>query len=237
MKLNTKIACGTLCVLIFGGAYQHGAAQNNLLFSQSKVYAAANKENPQQTRAYIAQTYSQRDKLAPLAPGSLKLTGYFENDIQNSLTHWNKGVLPYARIADFFRNGRAQFALGEMWGKAVLSGAMLYRYTHDPELKTILQATVKDILTTMRENGSISCVPVSEQPDGKGGDLWERKYVLLALTTYYTYVEAAPEVLKAMIGEANSILDQIGDAPKHDIIEQGWSWNGIESSSVLEPIM
>ncbi len=237
MKLNTKIACGTLCVLIFGGAYQHGAAQNNLLFSQSKVYAAANKENPQQTRAYIAQTYSQRDKLAPLAPGSLKLTGYFENDIQNSLTHWNKGVLPYARIADFFRNGRAKFALGEMWGKAVMSGAMLYRYTHDPELKTILQATVKDILTTVRENGSISCVPVSEQPDGKGGDLWERKYVLLALTTYYTYVEAAPEVLKAMIGEANSILDQIGDAPKHDIIEQGWSWNGIESSSVLEPIM
>ena len=75
MKLNTKIACGTLCVLIFGGAYQHGAAQNKLLFSQSKVYAAANKENPQQTRAYIAQIYSQRDKLAPLAPGSLKLTG------------------------------------------------------------------------------------------------------------------------------------------------------------------
>ena len=238
MTPNSKnLALAAVCVLFAGGAYQHCGAQGNPLYAHSKVYARQNAQTPEQTKAYVAQTYSQRDKLAPLAPGNVKLTGYFENDIQNSLKHWNKGVLPYAKIADFFRNGRAQFALGEMWGKAVLSGAMLYRYTHDGELKSVLQATVRDILTTIRENGSISCVPVSEQPDGKGGDLWERKYVLLALTAYYTYVEAAPEVLKAMIGEANSLVDQIGDAPKHDILEQGWSWNGIESSSILEPIM
>ena len=213
----------------------HDAVKKPWDVTMQKPIQAA--QTPEQAKAYAAQTFSKHDRLTPLAPGNLKLTGYFENDIQNSLTHWNKGVLPYAKIADFFRNGRAQFALGEMWGKAVLSGAMLYRYTGDQQLKAILQATVKDILTTVRENGSISCVPVNEQPDGKGGDLWERKYVLLALTAYYTYLEATPEVLEAMKGEANSIVDQIGDAPKHDILEQGWSWNGIESSSVLEPMM
>ncbi|NLX65728.1 MAG: hypothetical protein GXZ19_02975 [Bacteroidales bacterium] len=75
------------------------------------------------------------DKIYPLPAGAVKLDGFFEEYIQNSIHHWNKGDLPYDRFVDFFRNGRPQFALGEMWGKAVRSGCMLYRYTNDPELK------------------------------------------------------------------------------------------------------
>ena len=40
-----------------------------------------------------------------------------------------------------------------------------------------------------------------------------------------------------MIAEANSVIDQIGDAPKVDINTQGWSRTGIESYSVMEPMM
>ena len=69
---------------------------------------------------------------------------------------------------------------------------MYYRYTHDSELKRILHATVEDLLTTTRSNGSISCDPVEKQPDVNGGDMWERKYVLLGLHEYYTQVEADP---------------------------------------------
>jgi hypothetical protein len=88
------------------------------------------------------------DQQYPLPPGAVRLTGFLDSDIQNSVEHWNKGVVPYAEFADFFRNGRRQFALGEMWGKAVRSGCMFYRYTQDPELKRILEATVKDIMNT-----------------------------------------------------------------------------------------
>ncbi len=70
-----------------------------------------------------------------------------------------------------------------MWGKAVRSGSMLYRYTQDPELKAILDVTVADLLSTRRKNGSISASKV-EQPDGPGGDMWERTYVVLGLDTY-----------------------------------------------------
>ncbi len=187
----------------------------------------------------VVPAFSQKvhDAIRPLPAGAMRLDGFFENDIRNSIDHWNKGVVPYAAMVDFFRNGRSQFALGEMWGKAVRSGCMFYRYTADPELKEILSQTVKDLLSTVRPNGSISCVPPEKQPDGPGGDLWERKYVLLGLDRYYDLVEADPAVLRAMTDQADCIIEQVGEPPKVPITSLGWSPNHIESSTLLEPFM
>ena len=178
-----------------------------------------------------------QDKFVPLPPNAVRFSGHFEDHIQNSINHWNKGVVPYAALVQMYRTGRGEFAQGEMWGKAVRSGCMFYRYTHDPELKQILQKTVADLLTTKRANGSISCSDISKQPDGPGGDLWERKYVLLGLDNYYRYVDKDPAVLQAMIEEADCTIAQIGPPPKTRIVDQGWSPNHIESSTILEPIM
>ena len=187
----------------------------------------------------VVPAFSQKvhDAIRPLPAGAVRLDGFFENDIRNSIDHWNKGVVPYAAMVDFIRNGRSQFALGEMWGKAVRSGCMFYRYTADPELKEILSQTVKDLLSTVRPNGSISCVPPEKQPDGPGGDLWERKYVLLGLDRYYDLVEADPAVLRAMTDQADCIIEQVGEPPKVPITSLGWSPNHIESSTLLEPFM
>lgn len=178
-----------------------------------------------------------KDVFSALPPGQLRLTGYLEHDIRRSLEHWNKGVVPYQGLVDVFRQGRAYFAQGEMWGKAVRSGAMFYRYTHDTALKRLLKATVDDLLSTRRANGTISPSAVDKQPDGPGGELWERAYLLLGLERYYTLVEQDPRVLRAMIDEADATLDQIGPPPKVSVLDQGWSPNHIESSTILEPIM
>jgi uncharacterized protein len=178
-----------------------------------------------------------QDEFTPLAANSVRFNGFFEEYIQNSIAHWNKGVLPYAGLVQKFRTGRAFFAQGEMWGKAVRSGCMFYRYTRDPQLKAILETTIHDVLSTVRANGSISCSEISQQPDGPGGDLWERKYVLLALDEYYEQVNRDPEVLKAMVNQADCILAQTGPPPKVPVNEQGWSPNHIESATILEPIM
>lgn len=185
----------------------------------------------------VAVSAQVQDVFIPLPENSIHLNGYLENDIENSITHWNKGVVPYSGFVKVFKTGRKYFAQGEMWGKAVRSGCMFYRYTQDPELKNILHATVADLLTARRSNGSISASEVSKQPDGPGGDLWERKYVLLGLEGYYTEVSKEPQVLKAMIEEADAVLAQIGPSPKVRIADQGWSPNHIESSTILEPIM
>ena len=182
--------------------------------------------------------------LAPLPPGAVRLSGGLAEPIAKSVEHWHKGNVPYHDFAAFFRQGRPKFALGEMWGKFVRSGAMQYRHTPDPELKAILDAAVKDILATERSNGSISCVPVERQPAGGDGvtkpdcgDLWERKYVMLGLEDYYEWVSRDPAVLASLEWQAACIMDQIGPAPKMDVRNAGWSANHVESSTLLEPFM
>ena len=158
--------------------------------------------------------------------GSIHLTNHLDNDIQNSITHWNKGFVPYESFVDMYRrDDRSRSALGEVWGKAVRSGCMFYRYTRDEELKEMMKATVKEFLTTQRSNGSFSCSSIEKQPDGQKGDLWERKYTLLALVCYYNEIEQDPKVLNAMIKHADCIVAQIGNSPKVSILDQGWSPN------------
>lgn len=177
------------------------------------------------------------DKIEPLPAGNVRLIGYFENDIQNSIDHWVKGVMPYEGVIEFFRTGRERFALGEMPGKAIRTNSLLYRYTQDPELKELTRNVVYSLMATAKSNGSISCTPVDRQPGDGDGDLWERKYVLLGLSQYYMDVEKDPKVLEAMEKEAASVMDQVGPAPKKSVTELGWSSNNIESSSILEPFM
>ena len=90
-----------------------------------------------------AQNEKVKDLISPLSDHSIQLHGYFDNDIHNSVEHWNKGVVPYDRLMEFYDNdvNRPSFAVGEMWAKAVRSGAMLYAYNKDPELKKILVNT------------------------------------------------------------------------------------------------
>jgi len=178
-----------------------------------------------------------KDTFSPLPANSVHFSNYLENDLQNSIQNWNKGVVPYPALVEKFRSGRSFFAQGEMWGKAVRSACMFYRYTQDPELKKIIEATVKDLLSTQRENGSISCSDMDKQPDGPGGDLWERKYVLLALLQYYNNVDEDTLVLQSIIDQVDCIISQIGYPPKTRIIDLGWSPNHIESSTLLEPVM
>ncbi len=203
-------------------------------------------------QATVADAHVHSDVLSALPAGSIHLEGYLERYIERSMQHWSKGVVPYKALAKFFQSGRPKidvegrtvelFATGEMWGKAVRSAALFYRYTGDPELKALLKSTVADLLSMRRTNGTISCSPVEKQPDGPGGDLWERTYVLLALDEYYSCVERDPAVLKAMIEEADATLQQVGPPPKVRIVDLGWSrdlvgGNNIESSTILEPIL
>ena len=167
-----------------------------------------------------------QDQLTPLPLNSIHFSGFLESYLQNSIKNWNKGVVPYSGFVLKFRTVREFFAQGEMWGKAVRSGCMFYRYTQDPELKKILETTVNDLLTTRRENGSISCSVVSQQPDGPGGDLWERKYVLLEQTN--------PDMRRMMetcvgvtwLKFCSQILRLQGDPFAVDMIEK-YAYNGL----------
>ena len=177
------------------------------------------------------------DVFTPLPAGALTLRGGLKNVIETSISGWILGDVPYRDFARFFREGRPRFATGEMWGKFVRSGCMMYRANPDPAIRDRMREAVADILAAERPNGSISCNPPEEQPDGPGGDLWERKYILLGLLEYYAQIDPDPAVLASMRRQADAILAQIGPAPKTDVRDLGWSFNHVESSTLLEPIM
>lgn len=188
--------------------------------------------------AASSQNVKVNDVITTLADGDITLNGYLHDAIVNSMEHWNKGVVPYDSLMAFYaRDGHKGIAFGEMWAKAVRSGSILYGYTHDAQLRDILTTTVNKVFKYQRPNGILSCWPVNKQPHSKSGDIWERKYVMLGLSEYLKHVDNDPWVRALMIREANSVVDQIGDAPKTDIWTQGWSKTGIETFSVFEPMM
>jgi DUF1680 family protein len=186
-----------------------------------------------------------QDVFEPLPPQAVRLNGYLDNYIQTSQQNWSKATVPYSFLANFFREGRPFLATGEMWGKAVRSGAMFYRYTQDPELKSLLDETVEDMLSLQYPDGSISCTPPEKQPSGSEGDLWERKYVMLGMEDYYEWVNPDPAVLESLKKQVDNIIGLVGHAPKIEITDLGWSAenvgidekSNIESSAILEPVM
>ncbi len=177
------------------------------------------------------------DVLVPLPGGNVQMDGYLDDAIMLSQENWAKGVMPYDAVLEFFKSGRSKFALGEMPGKSIRTNSLLWRYTRDSQLRQLTKDYVYSLIATAKENGSISCTPVDQQPGDGDGDIWERKYVLLGLSQYYLDVEKDPVVLDAMEKEARSVMDQVGPAPKKPVTELGWSSTSIESSSILEPFM
>ncbi len=179
---------------------------------------------------------NREDVLYPLPSGAVQLEGIFDEAIR-LVTEETLKKLNYRCLADYFRYQLDEFATGEFWGKLVRAGSMIYRYSQDAELKAILDRTVDDMLSIQGEDGCISTVPAAVQPNGThGSDLWERKYVLLGLLSYYE-ISGREDVLRAMKGAADYTISQVGEPPKTPITETGWAFEGIESSSILEPVV
>ena len=173
------------------------------------------------------------DRLRSLPPSALKLSGPLDTAIHASVAHHLK-KLDYSKLVDFFRQRTNPFAVGEFWGKTMRAACPLLRYTADPELHALVARSVADLLSTQDPDGCISTRTVTEQP--KVSDLWDRKYVLLGLISWYE-LERDPAVLAALERTADHILSQVGPAPKTRIVDTGWAFEGIESSSILDPML
>jgi DUF1680 family protein len=108
------------------------------------------------------------------------------------------------------------------------------RYLSDDGLYARMRASVDDLLATQDADGCISTRTRDQQP--LSSDLWERKYVLLGLLAWH---EASGEqrAIDAMVRLADHVMSQVGPPPKRRISDTGWAFAGIESSSILEPIL
>jgi len=126
---------------------------------------------------------------------------------------------------------------GEYFGKMMRGACMTWQYTGDEALYHLLQENAEAMLATQDELGRFSTY--STACEFKGWDLWCRKYVLLGLLHFHEICR--DETLKGKIVAAlekhlDYIVERVGPGGV-EIGETSHKWLGINSASLLEPVL
>lgn len=148
----------------------------------------------------------------------------------------------WAKFVDLFRSqpdGDNAGWRGEYWGKMMRGATLVYKYTKDEELYTILTDSVIDMMSVAEEDGRVSSF--KRECEFDAWDLWCRKYVILACE-YYLDICSDNNLKKQIVVFlqrcADYIIERIGDGEgKIKITRASRSWFGLNSSSILEPIV
>lgn len=147
---------------------------------------------------------------------------------------WTRFVQQFKEDADYEAGWR-----GEYWGKMMRGACFVYDYSKNPKLYQVLKDTIEDMLTAQDELGRISSYAVSHEFDG--WDLWSRKYVLLGMQYFMEICEDADlrsRIVDSMCRQVDYIMTKIGDEEgKKTITKATRHWRGLNSSSILEPIV
>ncbi len=129
---------------------------------------------------------------------------------------------------------------GEYWGKMMRGACFTYAYTQNETLYRVLSDTVEDLLTTEDAFGRISSYSVPRE--FHGWDVWGRKYVLLGLQYFLEICRddaLAARIVACMCRGVDYMMEKIGNGgvAKFPITHASEWWEGLNASSVLEPIV
>ena len=148
---------------------------------------------------------------------------------------WKRFVQQYKEKADWEDLGWR----GEYWGKMMRGACLVYSYSKNPNLYSILTDTVKDMLTAQEENGRISTYAIEHEFNG--WDLWTRKYVLLGMEYFLEICEEQElynSIIDSLCRQTDYIMSKIGkEEGKIPITRASNAWRGLNSSSLLEPVV
>ncbi len=156
-----------------------------------------------------------------------------ENQLMNE-SDWALFVKQFTGPNDDFDRGWR----GEYFGKMMRGACMTYLYTKNERLYGILEKAARGILETQCESGRISTYSVEKEFDG--WDMWSRKYVLLGLLHFHEICrsdELKKEIETALTRHLDYIAERIGEGEKINVGATSHLWLGINSASILEPVM
>ena len=147
---------------------------------------------------------------------------------------WKRFVEQFRHDADYEAGWR-----GEYWGKMMRGACFVYSYTKNGKLYEILTKTVEDMIESADENGRISSYGVNHEFDG--WDIWCRKYVMLGMQYFLEICKdkaLEEKIINSMCRQADYIVSKIGsEEGKKHITSATRHWRGLNSSSLLEPIV
>lgn len=128
---------------------------------------------------------------------------------------------------------------GEYWGKMMRGACLVYRCTNDKALYTVLERAVRDLLDAADDDGRLSTY--DRDAECAGWDLWCRKYVLTGMLHFCDICKDASlieTILDAMERHLDCLLAVVGpEEGKKDITETSDFWCGVNSCSILEPVL
>ena len=149
-------------------------------------------------------------------------------------TLWRRFVQQFREDADYDAGWR-----GEYWGKMMRGAALVYAYTQNQVLYDNMVQTIKDMMASADESGRISSYAVNHEFDG--WDMWSRKYVLLGMQYFLDVCKDdafRTQIIESMCKQVDAIMEKIGSGEgKKEITMATRHWRGLNSSSVLEPIV
>ena len=148
----------------------------------------------------------------------------------------------WARFVDQFRNNADgdNGWRGEFWGKMMRGACFVYSVTRSKELYTQIEKTVCEMMSLQKQDGRISSYP--KENEFCGWDIWCRKYVMLGMEYFLEICqseELSKRVLNSICLQADDIMWKIGSSAdgKKEITAATNHWRGLNSSSLLEPIV
>lgn len=148
---------------------------------------------------------------------------------------WTRFVNQFREDADYEGGWR-----GEYWGKMMRGASLVYQYTKNEKLYSVLSHTVNEMIKSADENGRISSYAVNHEFDA--WDLWCRKYVLLGMEYFLeicTDELQKRNIINSMCKQVDYIITKIGreEDGKKEITTATRHWRGLNSCSILEPVV
>lgn len=125
----------------------------------------------------------------------------------------------------------------EYWGKLMRGACVIYKYSHDKELYDILAYATEMLISKADSYGRIATYSVENE--FCGWDMWGRKYVLLGLIHFLEICKdekLKEKSLNAAKAQLDYIISKVGSG-KIEIFDTSAAWLGINSSSILEPVV
>jgi uncharacterized protein len=176
------------------------------------------------------------DVLVPAPYGGVKIGGYLGTRMDLCIDN-RVMAQELKRIVDPLtvkNDGTSHGWRGMFWGEWMTSAMFSCAYSPTAEHKAIVDKGVDEVLKVQMPSGYIGSYP-DDQHLGEW-DLWDRKYVLLGLLSYYDQ-NKSPKVLEAAKKEADLLVAETGPQTNINISESGWGgWKGLPPSSILEPM-
>ncbi len=127
---------------------------------------------------------------------------------------------------------------GEFFGKVMRGACMTYSYTKNERLYMLLSDVCEEMLKVQDKKGRFSTYNIVSE--FKGWDVWSRKYVLVGFLHFYEICrdeDFKKRILDALEKHLDYIVERVGYGNKIDLGVTSDMWGGINSASILEPVI